>query len=184
MKICSLQKNHISKLLILSDEVFGENFLTEGFLSKYLFSDYQVGLVAIDENKILGYLLFDNLSLNELKEVALEEGEWFYEKFTPYQSICLIKQIAVVKEHQKQGVANQLFKECIKLSEIACCLAWKKGDAVSLKNLLIKNSFDYEKTLYNYWYKDSLTKKYNCTYCGEPPCKCSAEVYFKRNASS
>jgi predicted N-acetyltransferase YhbS len=72
MKVCSLQKNHISKIILLSDDVFGGNFLSEDYLSKYLFSDYKVGLVAIEEDEIIGYLLFDNLSLHELKEVILE----------------------------------------------------------------------------------------------------------------
>jgi len=183
MQITSLQKNHIQEIILLSNQVFGENFLTKSYLLQYINSTNHVGYVLVTNKNLIGYLLAETLNFKQFTDSILIEKEWFKEHFKDYNNINLIQQIAINKQYQKQGFANQLIKETTNHLSITCCLAWKKGKVVALKNTLLKNDFNYLRTIDNYWSKDSLVKKYNCVFCGQPPCNCSAEVYIKKNAS-
>lgn len=187
MKIISLQKTHIQEIIPLSEDAFGKGFLSENYINKYIESDNYTGLVSIDNNKLAGYILF-NILLNKEFISEMNEGkEWFEENFKEHKVISLIKQIVVSKQHQNQGIASQLMKESLKqtnnLSSITCCLAWKKGNQVAIKNTLLSSGFDFQVIINNYWSKESIEKNYSCGFCGDPPCNCGAEVYTKKNAS-
>ena len=183
MEIKLLQDNHISEIALLCNDVFGKDFITKDYLFFHINSTSKVGIVAIKDNKTIGFLLYEILLIDQLSEIVLKEKDWFVREFKPFSEIKLIKQVAVAKEYQKQGIANILINESLNQQDTSCCLTWRKGDVTSMKNLLLNNGFNFKKTLTNYWKDESLRKNYSCAFCGKPPCKCSAEVYIKKNAS-
>ncbi len=126
----------------------------------------------------------DLLPNKQFLDRILTTREWFSNHFENLSTVCLIKQIAVTQQYQNKGIADQFIKEVLiqtnEQSDVTCCLAWRKGNNTSVKNLLIKNDFVHHITIDNYWKKDSINKKYNCAHCGLPPCNCSAEVYSKK----
>lgn len=186
MKIISLQKKHIQEIIPLSEDAFGKGFLSKNYIKKYIESNNLIGFVSIDNNKLTGYILVDILLNKQFTNEILEEKEWFKENFKEHKVISLIKQIVVSK--QNQGIASQLMRESLNQtktrSKITCCLAWKKGNQVAIKNTLLSSGFDFQVIINNYWSKESIEKNYRCDFCGDPPCNCGAEVYTKKNAST
>jgi len=176
----------IEDIFQLSNKALGENFLNRTYLKQYIDSSSKIGLIAIENNQFAGYILFDILSNQEFINEILSEKEWFSNELKNCNKVCLIKQVAVSKKHQKKGVASQLVNKVLtqtNTTKITYCLGWKKGAHVAIKNSLLKNNFTFQRTIDNYWSKDSLNKKYNCGYCGNPPCECSVDVYLNKKAS-
>jgi len=184
MQITCLKENHIKEIILLSDKIFGLNFLTTKCLYQYINSHVHFGFVCTIDKNIIGYILADNINYNLLKSSFLKDNEWFETALIGLNNICLIKQIAVAEESRKQGVANLLIQKIGGLAETHCCLAWKRGQSTPLKNVLLRNNFKFQKTIQEYWKNDSQMRKYNCSTCGKPPCLCRAEVYFKKKAST
>ena len=184
MKFLSLEESHVQKIIHLSDGVFGTSFLDKTYVKQYVDSRGKLGIVATDGESLMGYVLVDVLSHKEFMDEVLEEKKWFESMFKGHERISLIKQIAVNKQYQNKGIASQLITKSLiqanKLSKITCCLAWKKGNSTALRKVLVKNNYSYHLTINNYWEKDSIKKKYNCAFCGLPPCSCAAEVYIKK----
>ena len=187
MKIIPLEENYIPEIILLSNNVFGKGFLTKDYIRKYIKRTDSIGYISTLNNNFTGYILINTYPLGKFFDEILKRKEWFLENLNGYNSISFIKQIAVLNEYQKQGIASDLINHALiesnKLSEITCCLAWKKNNEVALRKALIKNGFEYKVIINNYWSKDSIKKDYSCSSCGVPPCRCSTEVYIKKNAS-
>jgi len=187
MNITPLKKEHFSDIIKLSNIHFGQNFITSQYLNKYLSIIKKQGFTFLsDQNNVVGFILTDILNTSEFIEAIIKDKEWFISQLNDYKNVALIKQIVVNELYQNKGIGSLLIEHVINLlntsSQITYCLAWKKGDKTPLKNILLKNGFSNIKTITNYWYNDSLSKNYSCIHCGSPPCTCSSEVYFKKNA--
>ncbi|PJB15485.1 MAG: hypothetical protein CO118_03260 [Flavobacteriales bacterium CG_4_9_14_3_um_filter_32_8] len=185
MRITSLKKSHIQEIIDLSDTAFGQGYLTIDYLKKYINSSKKSGFVTLSEsNKLIGFILLESLSIKNFSNQVLEEKEWFNTYFQGYKNITLIHQIAVNSSFQKQGIATNLlnhFRNQTTVNlELICCFAWVKENFTPFKKILLKDGFLFIKKINNYWLKDSSSKKYNCSYCGAPPCKCSAEIFIKK----
>lgn len=186
MQITLLSKPYIQDILLLSNRVLGESYLTEDYIAEYTSLPNRTSLIAVSNKKLIGYIFIDRLPKEEFINEILIEKEWFSSNLKNNSPILFIKQIAVDEKDQKKGIASALIKDGLNrvnnLTETACCIAWKQGKDVPLNNILLKNGFSYAKTINNYWNLDSVRKKYNCSFCGCPPCNCSAEVYIKKKA--
>lgn len=93
---------------------------------------------------------------------------------------------AVSPEFQGMGVAKKLFvmgnKWLMKQgAEVILSAVWMKDGTSTFGELLVKQGFERLVFVKEYWKKDSLTRKFICPVCGEPPCECDAMVYAKFN---
>lgn len=179
--IIPLEETHIKEAYLLFNKEFGEDYLSISYLKKYIQSNNHLGYCMVFDKKMVAIGLIDILSPTEMKEVILKEIEWFYNHTKNVKTVALIKQILVNPAFQNNGLGTELIQHFLsvfqKKADLIMSIAWKKRDSIPLKNLLLRNHFEAQKTIKNYWGEDSIEKEYNCAECGPPPCRCSAVVY-------
>jgi hypothetical protein len=188
MQIFPIKESHIREITQISNNLFGKGFITSEYVKNHIDSHKKKGFVAITkDNKIAAYILIEFINQKKISQIILKEKDWFKYYFQDYVTLTLIKHIAVNYSFQNKGIAtsliNHIQNKTICSSDIICCLAWVKKNKTSLKNVLIKNNFLFIRKINNYWFNDSINKKYYCSFCGFPPCKCSVEVHIKRKPS-
>jgi ribosomal protein S18 acetylase RimI-like enzyme len=178
MKIEQANKSHLNQLLLLANQAFGENFITQQELETYINHPNKYLFVTTISDEIAGFITAEICNKNELQNNLLQPID--LPKNTT--NIGWIKQVAVHPNYFRKGIANKLLKTTITTLKPFCdtlfCISWKKGEQTPMSNLLLKINFSLHQTIPNYWYTDSLTQQYSCSICGSPPCKCSAELFF------
>ena len=183
IKIVKFEIGHLAELLEISNEVFGQYFLNLAYLNIYLNSDSNKSLVAITpENRVVGFLFLEKFSFVKNSKHFISNKDWFNNWFTPKQNLTLIKQIAVTSAYQSKGVGKLLLNQVNQLNTTLVCVVWDKGEKTPLRYLLSKNNFVQELKIEKYWSNESVEKNYLCDICGQPPCKCNAEIYIKSSA--
>jgi ribosomal protein S18 acetylase RimI-like enzyme len=180
MDISSFCEKHLKDIYNLSNYAFGNNYHSESHYRSYIDSPGNIGIVAIDKKKVIGFLTLNIIDSKNRNDFFLTDFSWFL-KEENNKNIAVIHQIVVHPNSQKQGIGNLLIQEANnKISNINClCIAWKNKGKVDLNSVLTKNHFSAIKTIKNYWFKDSIQNNYSCPTCGHP-CKCDAIVYIKK----
>ncbi|MGE0560698.1 MAG: GNAT family N-acetyltransferase [Flavobacteriales bacterium] len=165
----------------LVDEAFGLNYLSSQALSNHLSDPNCYSFCLSDNDIFVGFIFLTIFPLTSSNKYVLTEQEWFLTHFNDYKKIAIVEQIAIVNEYRGQKLSNQLLNKALGFIEKKCdvviSVCWLKGEITPMQKLLRKNNFNPLKTLTNYWQNDSLHKRYYCVICGNPPCKCSAEIY-------
>lgn len=174
---------HISKLVRLSDEAFGNFYLNHHYFLTSITSNTDFGFVIQHENQIVGYVLGSVAVPSEMKHHLLKGGESINTKFKG--TTVIIKHLVIDRHHQHQGWGQQLIAHTYHQLKKDCqqfiCVCWKKGNVTPMAQLLLKNKFSLLHTINHYWKEDSVTKPFTCPICmGE--CWCSAEIYIKKAA--
>lgn len=188
MLFLPFNEEHIDEVFKIAESTLGKRYLSKSYLNKFINSTKHLSFVVVDNDKVIGYTSLILLSPIELKEKVLKENDWFYSMNKNYSTIGLRQQTIVHPDYTKKGLGYKLLdfssNAVSSLSNVQISTVWAKKSEKSMQSLLLKCNFHYEKTINNYWSEDSLIKNYNCNICGAPPCKCSAEIYIKKNASS
>lgn len=184
MIITELKNEHISSIIDLSNEAFGDGFINTTYLTAYLSLPNNYCLVALNSNNnVIGFITAETTNYNNFATSFFEDKE-----LKKYNTISIIKQVVVDKVYQNQQIASLLLKKVLDIlsdkSDIIVCIAWNNNNRIALKNILERNLFNAIKSIPNYWRADSLSNNYNCIRCGKPPCSCSAELYIKKNPSN
>ncbi len=91
----------------------------------------------------------------------------------------VLKTVVVSPEHRNKGVAYNLSVECIDFlrennASHIYSTAHKGMNGVYLLEAL---GFSYMNELQDYWKDYSITHNCDCSFCGLPPCRCSALLY-------
>lgn len=169
------------QILILSDTSFGINYLTPSELGDY-HSNLNSKVIIIESNdKLRGFSLLQMVSSVELSKRVFTE---IPKELLNFQKIGYRKMTAVSPEFQGMGVAKKLFvmgNNWLKEhgAEVILSAVWIKDGTSTFGELLEKEGFERLVFVKEYWKKDSLTRKFICPICGEPPCACDAMVYMK-----
>ncbi len=176
-----VKHNDISTIKKLIDDAFGLNYLTLNDITNYIEKKDCFGYCLIDQNKFVGFIFLKTYSSSNINNFFLKEQDWFLNHIENVEKVAIIEQIALVTEYRGKGLSNQLLNNSIFKIEPHCDLVmsvcWLKATTTPMQKLLQKNNFNAIKLIENYWETDSSLKKYTCVICGNPPCKCSAEVY-------
>lgn len=138
-------------------------------------------LVALSKSKIIGFCLCEYVDIDRLNNKYHIENvpNWIRKG----DMICMIKTVAVDKEWQGRGVAETLLDEVfVKMKEhgikVMTSIGWVKEGHTNIGHLLEKKGMKSAGIIENYWKEDSINTGFICPVCGEPPCKCSAEIFF------
>ena len=179
--ISPLIKSDFSVIIALSNQLFGQEYITEKELKRYINNENCIGIVVRFNNNIAGFELLDICSANELKEIALNNFDWFSEKYTNHLPVGVIKTIGVNEKFKKKGLGLALTNKGIEIlkdktiSIISIC--WEQKNDSPFMRLLEKVGLKPIHKINDFWNTDSLNKEYNCSICGSPPCKCNAVIY-------
>lgn len=149
----------------------GEGYLNYAYFKRLRDNDSGL-LVAINEGKVAGYLVYE----------VTTDTEFFKSKHLDIESkgvpaLCLLT-MAVDKE--RKGVGTFLTKSCIDMFkdkvDVLYSPVWKSVNGVNADRLLRKMGFIPSMEIENYWYEESLGIDDYCPVCGSP-CVCSLLIY-------
>ena len=165
-----------NQLIQIANLTLGPGYLSDKDLQK----KDSIVLLEIEENKVRGFCLGLCISPKDLFRdfripVSLNEME-------KDKKIGLLKTIATAPDCQKQGLGLTLINSLLQkfeengISKIVCP-AWKTGSKINLAGILNRTGFHQTREIPDYWYEDSLEKKYPCPECGQPPCRCAAIIF-------
>lgn len=188
MEFIRLQQNHVNQVIDISNKTLGDQYLTESSLQNYINSPTNFGFVMVQNEIVLGFTSIVILTPQEFKQTVLKDNDWFYFTTKEYSKIAWRKQLVVNPYYMNKGIGSKLYQLSSKAieqkSNAQICTAWKNDNNSAMINLLVKSNFKHIKTIKNYWNNDSIKNNYNCLICGKPPCKCSVDIYIKKNASA
>jgi ribosomal protein S18 acetylase RimI-like enzyme len=176
-----LSEDDFSAIIDLIDIQFGKDYMRESDLESYLLDKNKVGLVAIQENKVVGFTFLQRYSHVDIMGLALTDLNWFENQMETFESIGVIKMIAVDSYAGQKGIGFALTKSSIeelsKNNTKLLSICWQHKDDSPFMRILEKNNLNAAHTISNFWSDDSLEKGYDCANCGHPPCECTAVIY-------
>lgn len=184
--VANMETKHISQVLSIADDELGKKYLDVSEISTYISEpDKYICKVVFDESgAVLGFCINKILTTDELVEY-LKLEQYQLPNYIKYaQKVGVIKTVAIKEKIQKHGIGYELLKCAYK--DIVdsgvqgiCSVAWKNGDKINIGSILLNFGFRQHYEIKNYWAKDSEEQQFSCPVCGDPPCKCSAVMYFK-----
>ncbi len=172
---------HFKTILSISDLQFGKGFVDNKILQAYIDDENKYGLVAKINQEISGFILFAKYGIDAFKSMILHEQDWFASRYAKSTNVGVIQTIAIDASFANQGLGTFLTQKGIEILSqyvdeiISIC--WNQHEQTSYSKVLEKCRFQFVKAIPNYWFNDSLQKKYHCKLCGAPPCKCQALIY-------
>ena len=181
-EITPIGSHYKEKIITLSNELIGFNYLTRGKLS-IIRSDPGYILYTVHVKGIFaGFSLVKICKSEELiNELFIDE--FFLKRIFPdKKKIAIVRISALCKEFQGLGIWKKIeeyrFNSLKGKAESIIRIYWDKERALIKKNT---DSYNYTilKEIPFYWSKDSIDKQYECQICGKPPCKCKALVLVK-----
>jgi GNAT superfamily N-acetyltransferase len=167
------------QVLDIADATLGQSYFTASEIQQ-LTTENALGLVAMNDENVSGFAFTLRLTTSQLIE-KYHLQEVLIDKNSEQKS-AMLKTIAIHPNHQKKGLGTALLKATLnalkeeKIQDLYV-IAWKSGNTVNLASLLSEFNFKPMAAIPEYWYADSLEKKYVCPACGGPPCVCSALLY-------
>lgn len=180
--IRSFTESDFKKITQLADGRLGKDYLTAKELQTYVKKRNKIGIVALLNDKIVGFALAQLCDTKTLLEEVVDKREWFQETFKQAKYIGLFKTVAVDENYSGRGIGSALISYRMeamrKKTNHLLVISWVRKQQSIIGHLFEKKGFTLRKQIDNYWKNDSIEKGYNCIVCGEPPCRCSAKVYI------
>lgn len=172
-------KDH-ERIYAITDNNFGKFFLQSSYDSILLNKDLNIVAENLDSSKIIGLSLNELINYKDIKNQTLRTEL----KKAGIQNTIIGKQsiLCVEDKYRNIGIGSKLLDISVEIlrnyTDIVISVKWKNEVRNSL---LDKAGFERISEVKNYWYDESLLKKYNCSICGNPPCQCSANLYVLKN---
>ena len=177
----ALSEGDFLDILIITNKLFGEDYVSKFELQNYVDGNNKTGLVTRKNNTITGFQLMLTCGLDEMMSLVLCQRDWFKEQFSNHLPIGIIKTIAVSDEFKNQGIGTALTLKGIemleKTSNCIISICWDQKDNTPFSTILEKCGMKLTRGITEYWREDSLNKNYKCKICGPPPCRCDAFIY-------
>lgn len=182
MHIRDFEQNDISEVRHIFALQFGEGFINNSTLERFVYERSTNGLVAVNNNIILGVLITHTLSVNEIKNELNFEIAEIHESLPNQARIGIINSFAILPDYTGKGIGSALIKERMNWFRENCdaiiCMCWVESNG-GMEKLLIKNEFNYKMTISDYWKNNSLQENFTCKRCGAPPCLCTGKLFIK-----
>ena len=173
--ISSIQNRDLNTIKSISDACFGVNYLTINKLNK---NDLNRGVYskAVTNNKLIGFCL---AYIEDYKKAKHN----FYVEDSDNDKYAIIKTLAITPNFQRKGYGIKLLQHVIhelnqqrKINTIYFP-SWVESKSSGFTKLLMQIGFKEIEVYKKYWYSDSLKQNYTCIKCGNPPCKCSMQLF-------
>lgn len=170
----------ISSVLNILNKELGKDYVTDSVLFSFMKKGFCKVIVEKNTHVVVGVCLFDILDYKNVTQITIGQK---IEDFKNTNHIGFIKTIAVQDKCQNLGLGTKLLKtvlDALNKKEVDKFIstAWEHSGVTNISSLLKKFGFVEKFKIRNYWYEDSLKKKYLCPVCGNP-CHCNCVVYIK-----
>lgn len=180
--IVDYQSEMEQEIMSISDSFFGTHYFKHRILPLYHHQKNSVFHVATThQHKIVGFAFGFCIHKKELS-AFLQTTLPFLENFP--EQISILNTIVVKTEFQNQHIGTQLIKSLLHFFEsknIRNCiiLGWKHENTIYADYFNQKIGFSPIIEIPDFWREEVLSKKYQCSVCGDD-CHCSAVVYYKK----
>ena len=179
LEIVDFEKIKIIKQI--SDIQLGADFISVDDIIFYTKTKRFSIITACYKRKIVGFCILENLTLDKIQSNI--KKHLLIEKEEQKRDAILIKTIAVFPKFSRKGVGRKIIRtidlQKEKNKSALVSVAWKTKDGIHLEKLFAEIGMQKIIEIKNYWYKESIEKKYSCKSCGKPPCKCTATIFYK-----
>ncbi len=179
----TIRPNQIYRAVDIIDSELGKDYIRIDELSNLLEDQSYTCLVSLVDDIPVGIAIGCVKNRNEaLSYLRIQETDCpSYVKIA--DKIGVVKTIAVRKDYQGRGIGSKLVenleKQLTRDANVLSSVAWKHGETVNIANVLERHEYKMYKEIPDYWKEDSLREGFFCPVCKEPPCTCSAVIYFK-----
>jgi len=172
----------IEAIIKIVTNTLGNQYLTHAQINQYLENINFYCHKAIINNEIVGFSLSRICRINDLKHNLLGNTDYLDDDEKLKEPILFRETTAIKKEFQRKGIGTKLIQYGIDIAKNKAHtifrVAWQQKDITPIGKIIEKEGAKILKKIPNYWYEDSLKRKYQCQVCGAPPCKCSAIIYI------
>ncbi len=179
--ISPLTDNDINEIIVITDNLFGSNYLTKQELQNYINNVNKIGIVAKNDSEIIGFQLLQIDTPDNILKTILREKDWFRKQFSKHQLIGVLKTLAVKEKYHNQGIGTLLTKKSLdifkKKADLIISVCWDKNRNNSISKILEKFNIALVHEIKEYWKNDSIKNNYSCKICGSPPCRCNALIH-------
>jgi hypothetical protein len=184
IKIIPIEIDQFTEIISILDLQLGKGYLKQPKLLEYIEDELKSGFTAVTDGKISGVLLTKTyMSWSSLETVIFKEKNWFKINLVEKFPVGIIDIIGVIPQLMGYGIGTLLVKEGVETLDKNCnsiiSFVWEHPEKTPLASILEKNNFIIQRTIPAYWNKNSVTKNYNCKYCGSSGCLCNALIYKK-----
>lgn len=183
INISSILVENFPTILEIANKELGKDYINYAELQNYISTPNKIGLVGKLEDKVIGFSLAEIIDPKDLSNIILTDHDWFLNYFSKFNKLGYMKHTVVNSPYKKRGAGTLLNKKITDYlslkSDVIFGTAWNSKGKVDMENIFKKEGFKPIKTIFNYWEKDSIIKKYTCPTCGNPPCTCSTVVFVK-----
>ncbi len=183
IKIEPMTLDKIIEVQSISDEQFGEGYITQKYIREYINSENHKVYMALSEKNLIGFYFMQICSIKKLTAQTKVENKIIEKTLHNYEPVAFIEHTAVKKQLTGKGIGNEIIKfqieESKKIAKSIFRISWKSSNGTHIESILKKNYFKKVIEIPDYWKEDSIKKAYKCAVCGNPPCRCSAVIYIK-----
>lgn len=182
--IQKLDAKHYYKGIDLIDSQLGKNYIKLDDLNKMNTEKNYLCFEATKDGEFAGIAIGmilnvqETLALLKLKNIDFPKSAFASER------VGIVKTVVVAQEYHAHGIGTALVSKLTEVFELhdihaIACVAWKHDDTENIGGIMRKLEFRCIKEIPNYWKQESEKDYFVCPVCGEPPCRCQANIYFK-----
>ncbi|MBK8808595.1 MAG: hypothetical protein IPO21_18965 [Bacteroidales bacterium] len=179
IKIKVATKEMYTAMQFLVDEYLGNAYFDINIAEKR--SEKFIVFVALFADDIVGLAINEVFTNTDEAMISLSKNVQFEKFLGQAQSVGRQSVLIVKSQFENNGIGAALFSESLLWlkthAEFVYTVRWLKSATDKGSTLLSRNGFEPIARIENFWKIDSLTRKYHCPICGEPPCLCSALIY-------
>lgn len=183
--IKAVEHRYIPHIISIADRNIGEQYLTEELINNCINdTNNYICKVAIDNDskKVVGFYISYIVNPQSINTVINVTPNQIPRMFKYPSKIGVLKTIAVDNKYQGYSIGTLLSKDSIEEFRARnvptiCTIAWKSKNGTNLEGVLKRLNFEKVLEIKDYWKEDSINNSFECPVCGEPPCRCSAEIF-------
>lgn len=186
IEIKDLNTSQIPYVINISDYELGEQYISKKVLTHLLKGERTtITRVALFDNEISGFAIANTLNSKQLHNILKDNIDLLPKEYLDINlQFGYIKSIIVQKGKQNLGIGkmlcNDLINELRKSGANAYIVtAWKKYGEIPANKILQKSGLNVLCEIPEFWKDESISIKYKCPICGNPPCLCSAVIFGK-----
>jgi hypothetical protein len=177
-----LKPEYFESIIRICNEQLGTGFLNDEILHNYQNNDNKFCHVVLVDKTVVAFSLMEIGSCLEISKRIKSANDWFRIYFKKYNKLAYRSLTAVDPPYEGKGIASFLVKRGLEFlsdkAELVFCDAWK-SESTHIGNILERHGLKAVKDIPMYWANESIKNHYSCSFCGAPPCTCTAVFYVK-----
>lgn len=182
--IQTIQPAHYADYVALIGKQLGDGYFKIADFEALAENKQAICFEAVDEhNRVVGVVTAMVLAREDAFELLKIKRENIPDYARQSERIGIFKTIAISDKMQGCGIGSALVRTLLdafkqeKLNAIAC-IAWQYGVTENIRGIMQAFDFSCYERIADYWLDDP--EPFICPACGEPPCRCQANIYFRQ----